>query len=131
MVANNHFDINGYLVRTEEAKILAGILKGYPLTSMIVCGDFNTAADTSPMQKLTSLTNLVFAKDIAQETSMTNFTTINENDFTTPKYGEIIDHILVSTPNVMVQKYEIWDNKINGKYPSDHVPVWAEIKVLG
>ena len=43
----------------------------------------------------------------------------------------IIDYIFVSDQSIDVRYYEIWDNKINGKYPSDHIPVWAELTIQG
>ena len=43
----------------------------------------------------------------------------------------IIDLLFVSDSNITVEKYEIWDNKTSKGYPSDHLPVWAEITVYG
>lgn len=128
VVSNNHFDIAGYVVRTEEAKILAKFLsENYPFYPLIVCGDFNTSADTSPIQTLLSHTKLKLAQEIANEKVMTAGSGVSE-DYTTTG-NTIIDYIFVSDQSIDVRYYEIWDNKINGKYPSDHIPVWAELTI--
>ena len=130
VVSNNHFDIAGYVVRTEEAKILAKFLsENYPFYPLIVCGDFNTGAETSPIQTLLSQTKLKPAQNIADEKTMTNGSGVSEDYTTTGQ--TIIDFIFVSYQNISVQYYELWDNKINGKYPSDHIPVWAELTIQG
>ena len=44
-------------------------------------------------------------------------------------YAKIKDIVFVSENSISVQKYEIWDNKMGGTYPSDHLPVWVELTV--
>ena len=127
VVSDNHFDISGYIVRTEEAKILAGLLKNYPLLPLIVAGDFNTEVTTSPIDALVGNSRLIPGEKIAAEKIMGGS---GAPDF--QNRGEtIIDLLFVSDSNVTVEKYEIWDNKTSKGYPSDHLPVWVEITVYG
>ena len=37
--------------------------------------------------------------------------------------GGVLDYFFVTKDTVTVNKYEAVDNKINGEYPSDHIPV--------
>ena len=120
--ANNHFDTAGYIVRTEEAKILAKMLEAYPLMPLIVGGDFNTEATTTPIQTLISKSRLKLGEKLANECILGGS---GSSDYIT-RGEKIIDIVLVSDESISVQKYEIWDNKTNGKYPSDHLPVWVE-----
>ena len=125
---NIHFDTAGYMIRTEEAKILAKFLEPYSILPIVVGGDFNTALDTSPITTLLSLTNLAAGNLVAdQENVVMNVSEVQ--DYTTLG-GRTIDHIFVSKNLIMIEKYEVWDNKMdNGKYPSDHIPVCAEITI--
>ena len=128
VVSNNHFDINGYVVRTEEAKILANFLKDHPLLPLVVCGDFNTEVTTSPITTLIGNSRLTPGEKIAAEKIITGGS--GAPDF--QNRGEtIIDLLLVSDCNVTVEKYEIWDNKTGKGYPSDHLPVWVEMTIYG
>ena len=127
VVSNNHFDINGYIVRTEEAKILASFLKDYPLLPLVACGDFNTEANTSPITTLVNGSRLILGESIACEKIMGGSTA---SDFQT-REEKTIDLLFVSDCNITVEKYEIWDNKTSRGYPSDHLPVWVEMTVYG
>ena len=124
--ANNHFDTAGYIVRTEEAKILAKMLEEYPLMPLIVGGDFNTEATTTPIQTLISKSRLKLGEDLADEKTLGGS---GASDYQT-RGEKIIDIVLVSAESISVNKYEIWDNKTNGKYPSDHLPVCIELVVI-
>ncbi len=125
LYSNNHFDTAGYIVRTEEAKILAEMLEEYPLLPLIVGGDFNTEASTSPIQTLLSKTRLELGESIAEEKILGGS---GSSDYLT-RGDSIIDIVLVSKESISIRKYEIWDNKTNGRYPSDHLPVWVELTV--
>lgn len=125
LYSNNHFDTAGYIVRTEEAKILAKMLENYPLLPQIVGGDFNTESSTTPIQTLTSKSQLTVGEKIAEEAILggsgaAEYVTRGES---------IIDIVLVTADSISIQKYEIWDNKIDNRYPSDHLPVCVELTV--
>lgn len=125
LYSNNHFDTSGYIVRTEEAKILAEMLGNYPLLPQIVGGDFNTESSTTPIQTLTSKSRLSVGEKIAAEAILggsgaAEYITRGES---------IIDIVLVTADSISIQKYEIWDNKIGNRYPSDHLPVCVELTV--
>ena len=101
------------------------MLTYYPLLPLIVGGDFNTEVGTSPIQTLISQTRLEAGERIATEKILGGSGT---NDYTT-RGTATIDIVFVSKESISIQKYEIWDNKTNGKYPSDHLPVWVELTV--
>ena len=126
--SNNHFDISGYAVRTEEAKILAKLLKDYPLLPVIAGGDYNTNMDSSPMDTLMQKTGLSLGSDVATVKPQTNSSTVSD-DYKSINSGDIIDHVFVSAQNIKVHSYDIWDNKMNGSYPSDHLPVILSLTV--
>ena len=128
LYVNIHLDTAGYKVRTEEAKILASFLEPYSMLPTVVGGDFNTALDTSPITTLLSLTDLAAGSAVADsENVVMNPSTVKSY---TSLAGKTIDHVFVSKELITVQKYEVWDNVTeNGNYPSDHIPVYAEITV--
>ena len=114
VVSNNHFDIAGYVVRTEEAKILAKFLsENYPFDPLIVCGDFNTGVDTSPIQTLLSQTKLKPAQNIADEQVLTAGSGVSE-DYTTTG-NTIIDYIFVSHQNKRFQQIKESEKLTDGK----------------
>ena len=43
--------------------------------------------------------------------------------------GSVLDYLFVTGDSIAVNKYEQVDNIINGQYPSDHLPVYAEISI--
>lgn len=135
LVTCTHLDTSTYQVRLAQAKILAELMKDYPLLPAVVGGDFNTKYDAS--NKSTTITtleknaNLAYGAEIADVKPTLNVSTLAGEGNYTELGGAVIDYIFVSKGKITVQKYEHLDNKIGGIYPSDHLPVLANITIYG
>ena len=135
LVTCTHLDTSTYQVRLKQATILAELMKDYPLLPAVVGGDFNTKYDAS--NKSTTITtfeknaNLAYGAEIADEKPTLNVSTLAGEGNYTELGGAVIDYIFVSKGKITVQKYEHLDNKIGSRYPSDHLPVLANITIYG
>ncbi len=129
---NTHFDHRGVIAREESAKLLRSntstIAGDLPA---VVTGDFNST-DTSAIYKTLTHkgndSNLKFylrdAFDISEVPPYGPEATFN--GFGRITNGHRIDYIFV-TENLRVLKHAIITDTWSGLYPSDHMPVLAEI----
>ena len=83
---------------------------------------------SSPMDTLMQKTGLSLGSDVATVKPQTNSSTVSD-DYKSINSGDIIDHVFVSAQSIKVHSYDIWDNKMNGSYPSDHLPVILSLTV--
>ena len=113
-------------VRKKQALVIKDFVAKYPFLPVIVAGDFNEKPTSGALTSMTAGSRLTYGAGIAASATVTG-TSIG-GDYVT-LYNNTIDSIFVTDDCVTVQKYETWDNKINGKYPSDHLPVCAEITI--
>lgn len=124
-VFNTHFDHRGSEARDHSAGVVAERVNRLPPDAHVVfMGDLNTVPNSAPLVTLTDTTRL---RD-AHELSLTghfgpenSFMGFRPSRWT----GRRIDHILVQ--NVVVQQHGILADEIDGRKPSDHYPVMAEI----
>lgn len=124
---DDKYKANSAECRRQQALVLKAFLEKYPFMPVIVGGDFNAKASTEAIRVVVNQTRLSDSASIAKQsvrnsTSVPNFTTLPDNN--------VIDYLFVTDDCITAQKYEAWDNKINGRYPSDHIPVCAEITVF-
>ncbi|MCB0822347.1 MAG: endonuclease/exonuclease/phosphatase family protein [Bacteroidales bacterium] len=127
-VFNTHFDHIGDTARLESARLIKmeiqKIAKGEPV---ILCGDFNCKKGSKPYELITaenSTTSLVDARQAPQISLTGPEYSFVGSDFT-GKYGDIIDHIFV-TSNIKIL-YSRIDFNCGEKCPSDHLPVEAKL----
>jgi endonuclease/exonuclease/phosphatase family metal-dependent hydrolase len=126
-VFNTHFDHRGVKAREESAKL---ILKSIKETNkedlpLILTGDLNLIKTSAPVQSI--LKELNDAKDKSQ----------------TPPYGpegtsggfdvklttKTIDYIFINN-GVSVLRHGVLSDSFGLFYPSDHLPVLAEVRIL-
>ena len=125
--------------REQQIEVLKELLDPFSLYPIIIGGDFNAKPTSNAISVLTSGTRYVDATLVADTTIYTlpdNAThpTLCRTSGTDPytvlnDSANQIDYLFVTKDSITVQKFEEWDNKINGKYPSDHIPVCAEITI--
>jgi len=132
---NTHFDHRGETARRESAKLLLAriteIAGGSPVT---VSGDFNAQPDDEPIRIITG------GLDNKPETKLTDSSTISQYDHHGPsgtwsgfesagKPGDKpIDYFFVRN-GVSVLLHGTLSDTFDGRFPSDHMPVLAEIMI--
>ena len=115
-------------VRKRQAETVKAFAAEYALLPIIIGGDFNEGPSSAVIGGMSKNTRFRYCMDVAAKTVNLNSTDVNSS-FDSISSGVIFDYLFVSADYITVQKYEQCDNKINGKYPSDHLPVYAEITI--
>ena len=126
-VLNTHFDHRGVKAREESAKLILKSIKEINKENLplILTGDLNLVKTSDPVQAI--LKELNDAKDKSQ----------------TPPYGpegtsggfdvkpttKTIDYIFINN-GVSVLRHGVLSDSFGMYYPSDHLPVLAEVRIL-
>jgi endonuclease/exonuclease/phosphatase family metal-dependent hydrolase len=117
---NNHFDNGETRRRVKSAEQLdEWVGNSRPC---IVMGDFNTEVDGEPIQTLIRDSHLQDARALVDE-RVGPLATFHDFEGI---HDECIDHVFVS-PDIGVTRFETVTNAEEGKYPSDHFPVVADL----
>ncbi len=129
---NTHFDYRGVVARRESARLIVtkiGEIVG-GATPVILTGDFNSIAEDEPHRILTAQPAtgpgeaLVDAMAISREPH--HGPTSSWNGFRAITPARRIDFIFVS-PQIDVVSHGILSDTFDGRFPSDHLPVLAEV----
>jgi len=122
---NAHLDHRSEAARVESARMIGALVNELPADACIIeMGDFNCGPDSEPMQELQNspLKQGSECSEHGHYGPSGSFT-----GFAGPQYlGPLIDHILVSPP-LRVQQYGVLPDHQDGRLPSDHFPVLAEV----
>lgn len=130
-VFNTHFDHKGETARHESAKLLREkIVQIAGNAPVVVTGDFNCRPGTAPYAEITRSKGEPYLLDTYEKAASRgeeNFTGYgfdgkNENP------GRI-DYIFTSS-DFEVSRCEILTTKYTEYFPSDHLPVYAELNIL-
>lgn len=128
LVLNTHWDHIGLLARYQSAVQMLGWIQSHAkrCEPVVVLGDFNSELDSSQMKALMqaplSLRDARAASGTAPFGPMGTF-----NGFQiAPAASPAIDHILVSR-RVAVKRFAVFAQGIEGRVPSDHYPVLADV----
>ncbi len=129
---NTHFDHMGERAREESAKLL--LRKMWEIAGeepVILSGDFNSTDTSKPYLLLTDklstygMTDAMFASKSPHHGPIGSFS----GSFTLPGVGNNrIDFIFIRN-NIMVRKHAILSDSWDGRLPSDHLPVLAELRI--
>lgn len=124
-VFNTHFDHEGAEARVRSAELLGAHVSVLPDDAhVVVLGDFNCKADSEAVQNLLRHTNLSNARDISLHGH--HGPSGSYTGFAGPQYtGPALDHIFVR--GLAVQQHGILPDHFDGRLPSDHFPVLAEL----
>ncbi len=126
-VFNTHFDHRGVKAREESAKL---ILKSIKETNkedlpLILTGDLNLIKTSAPVQSI--LKELNDAKDKSQTPPYGPEGT--SGGFDVKLTSKTIDYIFINN-GVSVLRHGVLSDSFGLFYPSDHLPVLAEVRIL-
>jgi endonuclease/exonuclease/phosphatase family metal-dependent hydrolase len=122
-VLNTHFDHIGVEAREQSARLivdrLRGLSRGLPV---VVMGDFNATDDAAPYAVMTGeLRDAFYASRHGHHGPTSTW-----NGFDAIEPGRRIDYIFVDE-RLGVLQHGILSDTFDGRFPSDHLPVLAEI----
>jgi len=126
-VFNTHYDYQKDLARNESSKLILKKIKEIAGTQpTIFMGDMNGGNESSWYK---SVANSGFLKDTYKEAKNPYAVNGSFNAFGhAVNSNEIIDHIFI-TKQFNLEKWGILTDTYHGKYPSDHFPVMAQLKM--
>jgi endonuclease/exonuclease/phosphatase family metal-dependent hydrolase len=124
-VFNAHFDHEGIQARNESSKLVLQKIKEIAKNEpVILTGDLN-GNHNSDWYKAIATSGLV--KDTYSQVKHPYVNNSSFNGFTKPSSTTgIIDHIF-TTPHFQVTRWGLLTDTYQGKYPSDHFPVVADV----
>lgn len=126
-VYNTHFDHKGPESRTRSARLTRERIDSMPAdTEAVVLGDFNCQPGSQPYGILTADGERQL-RDAQTVAATVEGPTTTVTDFTTLDPDRRLDHLFV-TPGLSVDLYRIDDHTVDGRYPSDHLPVAAHVR---
>ena len=131
---NTHFDHRGESARRESARLLLRKIVEIAGANgpVVVTGDFNSNPTSEPYRILTTRDEAGGASglvDALQASSCPHHgPTASWNGFKAIEPGQRIDFVLVRPP-VEVQQHGILSDTFDGRFPSDHLPVIAEVTI--
>jgi len=131
---NTHFDHRGATARVESAALLRQRLGDLaPTEPVVLTGDFNCRPSSRPYRILTAEMDAGRTMADTAETSQApaHGPTTSMTDFTNLIPDKKIDHVLVSPDIEVLQQGTCSDMYDNGRFPSDHLPVIADLSFPG
>lgn len=123
---NTHLDHRGPQARTKGLQLVLDFAKGFDCP-VVLTGDFNFPEGCDLYKQMTS-ENLVDTKHVANNTMESCTYNAFSPLFVDKGDPEIIDFVNVSK-GVSVSSYRVLTDEPDGKFPSDHYPVVAEIEI--
>lgn len=127
-VLNTHLDHMGELARKNGVALILNRIKNLNVRNypVVLMGDFNALPDSDIVQAVKA--EMVDSRDICPGRPFGPEGTFNGFKFEEP-VKKRIDYIFLSPrEHWIVKKHGVLSDSKNLHYPSDHLPVWAEIK---
>ena len=128
-VFNTHLDNDGIIARTKGMELILKKMKEVNPNRLpvILTGDFNTTPETALITDLKKVMN--DTKDVSINKPFGPAGTFNNFEFNKPVTMKI-DYIFISKGNkITVNKFAVLSNSDHLRYPSDHLPVYVELKI--
>lgn len=127
IIFNTHFDHIGEQARLESAKIIRERILQTEKLPIILTGDFNVPENSEVYSVLADTPGLQDARYASQTGHQGP--TASFSDWEVLREPETrIDYIFVND-KVRVLNHQIADDQYDGRYPSDHLPVIAEVLI--
>ncbi len=123
---NTHFDNSGKVAREESAKLILKFIgeinrENLPL---LLTGDFNSSKENTPIQEILKV--LFDSRDKCQ--SAPYGPTGTSGGFAVKESKRVIDYIFINQ-KVNVLRHGVLSDSFGMFYPSDHLPVLAEVNI--
>ena len=127
LVFNTHFDHKGDIARSKSVELVLKQIAEINTDNLpvIFMGDLNLTPESEPVQRVKQVLN--DAKETSRELPYGPEGTANGFDYNSP-LDKRIDYIFVSG-QIEVLKYAVLSDSKNRRYPSDHLPVFAKIRL--
>ena len=127
MVFNTHFDHIGNMARSESAKLILRKIKELNTENfpVILMGDFNLTPEKEPIAIISK--ELADSKSVSKKAPYGPTGTFNGFKFDSPLQDRI-DYIFVSN-QIEVKQYGVLSDSKDQRYPSDHLPVFVNLKL--
>ncbi len=128
-VFNTHFDHIGELAREKSSELIVQKIREINKDNLpvILMGDFNLNDQSKAIIYLSSSFN--DSRNISLNSPFGPFGTFTGFKFYEP-VKDRIDYIFCSKENIQVEKYAVLTDSKDSKYPSDHFPVFVEVKFI-
>lgn len=131
-VMNTHFDHRGAQARAESAALLLKQLQEkFAHHPVILMGDLNTTPDSPPYDALTGKGKS--ADPVYFDTYAHSAQKPTGPDSTWNGFQAIVPHhridFIFTTKSIQVLRHETLDDRRNGRFPSDHLPVTTELRL--
>lgn len=125
-VFNTHLDHIGVTARTNGSKLILEKMKAVNIKNLpvIFTGDFNSETTSDAYKQIATVMN--DSKNSSHSKPFGPSGTFNNFEFQKP-VTLLIDYIFTSKNNITVNKHAVLSDSKDCKYPSDHLPVYAEI----
>ncbi|MEF8845548.1 MAG: endonuclease/exonuclease/phosphatase family protein [Bacteroidales bacterium] len=125
-VFNTHFDHRGAKARANSARLILRKMEEISSTqeTIALMGDLNALPDQEPIEVIAE--KLKDARVVSQTPPFGPEGTYNGFNYTEPAQRRI-DYIFVKDTGVL--KYGVLNDPVNLHFPSDHFPVFAEIRL--
>ena len=116
-------------VRKKQADVVKNFAESYSYLPIVMGGDFNEAPSSAVIRGIINSTRFKYGMTVAKTKVDIGTTKKVNSKFELLEKGSVIDYLFMTGDSITVNKYEQVDNIINDQYPSDHLPVYAEIGI--
>ncbi|CAF4308474.1 unnamed protein product, partial [Rotaria sordida] len=125
---NTHFDHEGRIARQQSARLILARIEQIagPSTPTILTGDFNSGPESDAYRTIIANTNIQDAKLSTESPHSGPHGTWCTFDVK-HGIGDRIDYIFITSSHFKVLKHAHLSDSENKVYPSDHLPVLAEL----
>lgn len=127
LVVNTHFDHRVPEARLAAADQIRAEVDGRAGSDpVIVTGDLNDRPGSPPYRRLTDGDGRVDLIDSRKAAAVRDGPDATLHGFGPVRPGVFIDHVLVS-PHWTVRRSTVEPDRVDGRYPSDHCPVFVDL----
>jgi len=120
LFVNTHLEHTAAVARVKQTTYLLDILSAYTDAPVVMTGDFNAESNEDAIRMIEDTTLIDSSKIAEQAYTRTTFTRFGELE---GEGDSTIDYVFVSEDRIDVEDYRVFDEMVDGDYPSDHFPV--------